>query len=456
VPNPIFSLTAGATVDEGNNWVSISWGPLALTAPWRTTNPTLPLGDYGLAAGSPAINYITNANSNTTYAAAPPDDFFGTLRKTNGAVDAGAVEFGGVTAPPVLTSIAPNSGVRSSAVPVTLTGTGFLGASAVTVSGTGVTVSAVTVVNDTTISATFTINATALRTARNVTVVAPGGTSNTVAFTVTGPTLTSIAPSTGFRGSVVPVTLTGTGLSNVTAVAVSGGGITASAVTVVNDTTVTANFTITNGTPLTARNVIVTSTPGGTSNAVTFTVQPRPVPTLTSIAPNSGFRGNAVPVTLTGTGFTGATAVTVAGGGVTVTNRTVVNDTTITATFAINAGTTTTPRNVTVNAPGGTTNAVQFTVGNPPLATVTSITPSTGHRNTNVPVTITGTNFTTAGTTLTGLGSGLSATGVTVVNSTTITATFHITAAAPLSTRSIGVTTPAGNSSNTTPFGVIP
>ena len=33
VPNPIFNLTPAATVDEGNNWINISWGPLALTNP---------------------------------------------------------------------------------------------------------------------------------------------------------------------------------------------------------------------------------------------------------------------------------------------------------------------------------------------------------------------------------------------------------------------------------------
>jgi len=89
VPNPIFSLTAGATVDEANNWVSISWGPLAMTNPQTNAQ----LGDYSLAPGSQAINYITPVNSSTTYTAAPTNDFFDRSRKSNNAVDAGAVEF---------------------------------------------------------------------------------------------------------------------------------------------------------------------------------------------------------------------------------------------------------------------------------------------------------------------------------------------------------------------------
>ena len=54
VPNPIFNLTPTATVDEGNNWVNISWGPLSETNPVSGVT----LGNYALAAGSPAIDHI--------------------------------------------------------------------------------------------------------------------------------------------------------------------------------------------------------------------------------------------------------------------------------------------------------------------------------------------------------------------------------------------------------------
>jgi hypothetical protein len=104
VPNPIFNLTPAATVDEGNNWVNIAWGPLAETNP--VTGATL--GNYALAAGSPAINYITQGNSPNTYGPAPATDFFGNVRKTNAdtAVDVGAVEFGAMPPPPPVISAA--------------------------------------------------------------------------------------------------------------------------------------------------------------------------------------------------------------------------------------------------------------------------------------------------------------------------------------------------------------
>ena len=189
MPVPIFNLTAGATVDEGNNWVNISWGPLSLINPTTETNPSLEtvIGNYSLAAGSPAIGYITLAGSGTTYTAAPADDFFGTLRKTNNAVDAGAVEFAGAAvAAPTLASIAPNSSTtaqRGTTVAVTLTGTNLTGGT-INISGAGVTVSGTPVVTATQITANFAISSGAGNTgAHNVTVTTSGGTSNAVTFT---------------------------------------------------------------------------------------------------------------------------------------------------------------------------------------------------------------------------------------------------------------------------------
>jgi hypothetical protein len=88
VPNPIFNLTPVATVDEGNNWINITWGPLSLTNPITNTV----LGNYALAPGSPAIDLIPS--SSPTYAMAPTTDFFGNPRPDiSGAIDVGAVEF---------------------------------------------------------------------------------------------------------------------------------------------------------------------------------------------------------------------------------------------------------------------------------------------------------------------------------------------------------------------------
>ncbi|HET6208477.1 MAG TPA: IPT/TIG domain-containing protein, partial [Terracidiphilus sp.] len=286
VPNPIFNLTPAATVDEGNNWINLSWGPLAVNGPVTGTV----LGNYSLAAGSPAINYIPplailaeNAALLLDLAPSVPNtDFFGNPRPASPLTntDVGAVEFrGGGGATPTLTSISPATGFRSTSFTVTLTGTNLTGATAVNVSGllNGITVSNVVVVNATTVTATFTIGALApLNTARNVTVVTPNGTTNAMTFTVVTPpvpALTSISPNAHTRGGAgFTVTLTGANLTGTTAVTVSGTGVTRTNITVVNDTTVTATFTIT-GTALQTTRTVTVTTPNGTSNSVNFTVQ---------------------------------------------------------------------------------------------------------------------------------------------------------------------------------------
>ena len=277
VPNPIFSLMPTATVDEGNNWINMTWGPLAMTNISNGSSNGTALGNYALAAGSPAINYITLLNSAVTYALAPSTDFFGNPRKTanNPAVDVGAVELQ-PGPPPTLASIAPTSGVRGTAVPVTLTGTNLTGATAVNVSGTGVTVSALVVVNSTTITATFTIGAGAPLTARNVTVTTPNGTSNSVTFTVTGATVTFAGPTP----SLVTGTLTThSGTVTVSNAATATGPLTLTAAPAVVKTAgpAAATFSITGGTcvsgsvvnPGGSCTITVTYTPNGSTTVST-------------------------------------------------------------------------------------------------------------------------------------------------------------------------------------------
>ena len=439
VPNPVFNLTPAATVDEGNNWVNISWGPLAETNPMTGAI----LGNYALAPSSPAIDYVPVASAAGILA--PNTDFFGNPRPDPAVpsrFDIGAVEFQGSTPPPTLTSINPTAGVRGTTVTVTLTGTNLLGTTVVTVSGLGVTVPSFTVVNSSTITANFTISATAGLTTRNVNVTTPGGTSNNVSFTVQGPTLTSISPIQGFLGTTVNVTLTGTNLTGETGLTGIGNAITVSNFKVVNSTTITATFTISTSATTGVRNVSVTG-PFGTTNSVAFTVQR---PTLTGISPNSGARGTTVAVTLTGNGLTGTTTVNTGTSNIAVSGITVVNDTTVKATFTIAPGTTLGNKNISVTTSGVTTGSVIFTVTNPPAPTLTSISPNTGTRgSTNVAVTLTGTNLTgTTGVSVSG--TGVTVAGFTVTSPTTVNATFNIGPAAGLGGHSVTVTTLGGTS----------
>jgi hypothetical protein len=460
-PNPVFSLTPAATVDEGNNWINVSWGPLALSNDAMTGGSTgnygggSPFGNYTLLSGSPAIDYVP-LNSTTLPTATNPAlavDFFGNPRPdpaNPNHFDVGAVEFQGGSGVGTLTSIAPAQGAQGTVVNVTITGTGLTLASAVNVSGGGITVSNFAAVSATTVTATFTITPTATLGARNVTVTTPAGVTNAVTFTVVAPpapTLTSIAPASEVRGTSQGVLLTGTNFvaGSTVAIAPAATGVTVSGVAVTSATTITATITSTLGAAIGNVNVEVI-TPGGTSNTLPFAITG---PVLTSIAPASNNRGTSgLAITLTGSGLTGATAVNFSGGGITVASLTPVSDTQVNATINIAVGAAAGARNVTVTAPGGNSNAVTFTVTVPP-AGLFSIMPTTGARGTVQPVVLTGISLTGA-TSVNVNGGGITVSGVTVVSDTQVNATFTITPTAALTARNVTVTTPGGTTTPVT------
>jgi hypothetical protein len=204
VPNPVFNLTPAATVDEGNNWINLSWGPLSLIN--QVTNATL--GNYAQSAGSPVISWIPST-ATANYAAAPATDFFGNPRKTNNAVDAGAVEF--VATGAAVVSVSPTSLVLPN-TPVTATS-----ASSATYQ--------VTVTNSggaafTGLTATFT-GPFSRGTGDSCLTTLAGGTSCTIRV-VFSPTATGLATGTlAITGSVTvtgsPVQLSGTGVAAVIA-----------------------------------------------------------------------------------------------------------------------------------------------------------------------------------------------------------------------------------------------
>jgi hypothetical protein len=91
---PVFALNqaiAAPTVDEGNNWVNLNFGPFSLSnaSTYSAAGTVLaPVGDYGISAGSPAIN---NGAGSAVGVSAPTSDFYG--RGRTGAPDIGAVEY---------------------------------------------------------------------------------------------------------------------------------------------------------------------------------------------------------------------------------------------------------------------------------------------------------------------------------------------------------------------------
>jgi len=213
--------------------------------------------------------------------------------------------------------------------------------------------------------------------------------------------------------------------------------VAASSYTVVSDTEITA---VSPPQPASIQNIHVT-TAGGTSEPV-LAVDPFiyviPVSAVTGIAPSTGTPAGGTTVTITGTGFTGATQV--AFGTVAAASYAVVSDTEITAVSPAQAAGT---RNIVVTTAGGTSTPVvavgQFTY-KVPVPTVTGIAPPTGTPAGGTTVTITGTGF--AGATKVAFGP-IAATSFTLVSDTQITAVSPAQAA---STRYIVVSTAGGTS----------
>ncbi len=169
-------------------------------------------------------------------------------------------------------------------------------------------------------------------------------TANVLNAFLTGlaPAITTFAPGSGPVGTSVMIN--GTNFTGATAVTFNG---------------TAANFTVTSATAIQATvpagattGPLSVTTPGGTAtSASSFAV----APTITSFTPTSGRVGTTV--TITGTSFIGATAVTF--NGWCAASFTVTSDTTIQAT--VPAGATTGP--ISVTTPGGMAlSASNFTV----------------------------------------------------------------------------------------------
>ena len=272
-------------------------------------------------------------------------------------------------AAPSITSFSPASGCVGSTV--TLTGTGFSGATAVTFNG--ITAASFTVSSATRITAVVPTGATTGK----IAVTGPTGTSTSATnFTVTqcAPTIVSFTPANGPIGTSVVITgddFTGT-------VTVKFDGVNA-AFTVNSDSQITATVP----TGATTGRITITNGIGTGTSSTDFIVTSQP--TITSFTPAVGPAGSTV--TINGTNFTGTTAVRF--NGVATATFTVNSATRITATVPSGA---TTGKITVTNSAGSATSATDFTVA--PVPQITGFSPAFGRVGTEV--TITGSDFTGA------------------------------------------------------------
>jgi len=311
---------------------------------------------------------------------------------------------------------------------VTITGSGFTDADDVTFGG--VEAASFDVIGDGVIAA---VSPPMPAGVWDVTVITPAGTSAFVSadrVTLTAasaPAVSGLGTSSGSTAGGTLVTVSGSGFT--AADAVLFGAVPATNFTVISDTSVTAIASAQ------AAGTVDVTIVGPTGNSVVgssdqFTYSAASSPTVTGLSPTSGSVNGGTVVTITGTNFTAATAVTF--GSLAAASFTVVSGTTILATEP--AKTSTGNVYVTVTTAGGTSStgsASQFdnTTGTTP--SITALSPSSGPVGGGNTVTFTGVGFTGASQ-VTYAGGQLSATSgptgggtfVSVTGSNFTTATF--------------------------------
>ncbi len=169
--------------------------------------------------------------------------------------------------------------------------------------------------------------------------------------------VSGVTPNSGRRGSAVQVSLNGANFDS-SLVINPIAGITVSNLAIVSPTSATATFTIAAAAVSGARDVTVT-TSAGTSNAITFTVNPPPG--LTLLTPPVGVPGTSVVMTLLGTGFASDLFID-AGSEITVSNVAVKSSTSAVATFTISPTALLGAHDVTVTTTNGTSTPAALNV----------------------------------------------------------------------------------------------
>jgi hypothetical protein len=223
---------------------------------------------------------------------------------------------------------------------------------AATAAATGASIVPATFANDTTDTGdtTGTLTVASLKSTQNgnqyravFTNSLGSATTAAAKLTVTGPTLSGISPSSGPTGGGGYVAISGTGLNDPAGLS-----------------SVTFGSTAATSLKVLSAGELIAVAPSGTAGASTVTVKFADglsattsftylaVPTVTAVSPTSGTTAGGTSVTLTGTGFTGATQVWF--GSALATSVTVNSSTSITAVSPPQAGAT----NIKVVAPGGT------------------------------------------------------------------------------------------------------
>jgi len=261
---------------------------------------------------------------------------------------------------------------------IEINGTGFAPGAAVEFTNTGVTVVSRTV-TPTKITAVIdvapnaTIDSTAPSADGDTTKVTvrntDGRSANTDFDVVAGPKPSASDIASRAQGTVTTIKVTGDDFADGATLVFSGTGVTAGATSFTNGVALpqekkdelASQVTVAGDAPTGARTITVVNPDGGRGSCACFTVNAKPV--VDSVTPAKGARGSSPVVTITGSGFTAGSSVTVSGAHVSPT-VTATTPTSLTVTLAVGNEALVGSRDITVtNADGGVgTKAAAFKV----------------------------------------------------------------------------------------------
>jgi subtilisin family serine protease len=218
-----------------------------------------------------------------------------------------------------------------------------------------------------------------------------------------GLSIQSVSPATGFVGSLVGVTLTGTGFNPtpvVKLVRTGGGEVTGFGVSVVSSTRITCTFDL-SGAPPGAYDVRVIQNGETVTLPAAFVVQttPTPVPFISALSPSSATAGGSgFVLTVSGSNFTNSGVVNWNGA---ARSTTFISASQLQAAISASDISSQGTASVTVTDPGrGTSNDKTFTIlapAPPPVPVITSLSPSSATAGgSGFVLTVSGSNFTSA------------------------------------------------------------
>jgi hypothetical protein len=343
----------------------------------KAGGPGFTLTVTGSSFVSTSVVQVNGASRTTSFvsatqltAAIPASDIAaaGTLsitvfNPTPGGGTSSAVSFTVTSSPPSLASISPSTATAGGpAFTLTANGSNFVNGSVVQVNGANRTT---TFVSGTQLTAAIPASDIASTGTLAIGVVNPDGSaSGTVSLAINNPSpsLTSISPASATAGSSgFTLTVTGSNFVSSSVVRVNGSNRTT---TFVSSTQLTAAIPASDLAVAALLSITVfTPTPGGgTSAAVTFTVN-NPVPSISSISPSTALvLGSSFTMTVDGSGFVSSSVVQVDGS---PRPTTFVSPTQLQAQISNNDILSVGTRSITVFNPapgGGTSNAATLTV----------------------------------------------------------------------------------------------